>query len=117
MTPPPEVKIGPEPEHPVEMASRWGVYKWLAGGAGVAALGTGAYLAHLDGSCKQTPMPGRPCNDVYSIAPIDYIMLGGGAVLAGIAVYMFATDRVPAARTAYVVPTAGGALAGFSTSW
>ncbi|MDB4952737.1 MAG: hypothetical protein JWO36_306 [Myxococcales bacterium] len=111
----------PAAEHEVDdtptSSSRWGGYKWIAGGAGVAALGTGITLLALDGRCSMTPTAGRPCNDLYSSAGPGFITLGIGAALAGVSVYLFVTEHKAPARTAYVVPTGDGAFAGFATTW
>ncbi len=105
----------PEPGEPAPPSHRWRGWKWLAGGSAAVALGVGGYLLYEDGRCKGTPPVGRPCNDVYSNSPGDYLVLGAGVVLGGVAAYLFATDRKePPARSAFVVPTSGGALAGFA---
>jgi hypothetical protein len=114
-----QTPVAPAAEHHDEPppTPRWAGWKWVAGGTAVAALGTGGVLSYLDGRCKDTPMPGRVCNDLYATQPAGFILLGAGAVAAGVAIYLFATERTPPARSAYVVPTQGGALAGFSTSF
>jgi hypothetical protein len=93
--------------------SRWGGWKWLAAGGAVVGLGVGGYLAYEDGRCQDTPQPGRSCANVYATSPADYIALGAGAALAGVAIYLFATGDSHPAHTAYVVPAAGGALVGW----
>ena len=118
----PVASVHTEPAEPAAHAEapggRWGGWKWVTGGTGVAALGTGVVLAILDGRCKGNEMAGRVCNDVYATAPGDYIALAGGAALLGVSIYLFATAGThEPARTAYVLPTAGGALAGFTTTW
>ena len=96
---------------------RWGGWKWLAGSGAVIGLGIGGYLAYLDGRCQDTPMPGRSCANVYSTSPPDYIALGAGAALAGVAIYLFATGDGHPAHTAFVAPASRGALVGLSGSF
>jgi hypothetical protein len=94
---------------------RWGGYKWITGGLAVAALGTGVALVAIDGGCSMATMPGRPCNELYSTKTPGFVAIGGGAVLAGVSIWLFATGGGhPASHTAYVVPTDGGALAGYA---
>jgi hypothetical protein len=60
-------------------------------------------------------MPGFPCPSEYQTAGAGYVTLGAGAVLAGVTVYLWVTGKsATPAKTAYVVPTGGGAIAGFS---
>jgi hypothetical protein len=97
---------------------RWGGWKYIAAGGAVGAIGAGIYLAVEDGKCETEPMPGHPCNNVYSYSPFQYVALGGGAVLAAATVYLFATmAHEDSGRTAYVAPTPGGAVAGFAFRW
>ena len=94
---------------------RWGGWKWLATGGAVVALGVGGYLAYEDGRCQDTPAPGTPCSNIYATSPADYVVLGTGAVLTGVAIYLFATGGTSQpAHTAFVAPTSGGAMAGFT---
>ena len=95
-------------------SARWGGWKLLTGGLAAVALGVGGYLVATDGNCKTQPPAGVTCADVYNNAVPGYLALGGGAVLAGISVYLFVTGGSSKPRTAYVVPTSGGAMAAFS---
>ena len=111
---------GPVRDEPAgdETPGRWGGWKWLTGAAGVAVLGTGVTLAVLDGRCKDDVMPGRVCNNVYATEPAGYIAIGVGAALVGTSIYLFATGGAHTpARTAFVVPARGGAIAGISASF
>ena len=110
---------GPMSEHDDDQPSsgRWGGWKWITSVAAVGALTAGGVLLALDGRCKQTPDPGRPCNDVYASSPGQWIGLGVGAALAGLTIYLFATQPNRPARSAYVAPTPDGAIAGFTTSF
>ena len=92
---------------------RWGGWRFITGGLGVAGLGVGAYLVALDGKCSMEPPAGQQCNDLYATATPGYVALGAGAVFAGISIYLFAThDSAPV-----VTPTQGGATVGFATRW
>jgi len=102
---------------PVGPGGRWGGWKYIAAGGAVGAIGAGIYLAVEDGKCQSEPMPGHPCNNVYSYSPFQYVALAGGAVLAAATVYLFATMAHEDGHTAYVAPTQGGAVAGFAFRW
>jgi len=92
---------------------RWGGWKWLTGGLGVAALGTGIALAVLDGSCQGSHGTGHTCNNVYATEPGGYIAIGAGAALLAASIYFFATGSAhEAARTAFVAPAPGGGVVG-----
>lgn len=93
-------------------SGRWGGWKWLTGVVGVAAMGVGAYYLSVDGDCAD-----EACTYYRESSLGGWSALGGGAVFAGISVYLFVTaDReAPPARSAtYVVPTRGGAYAGYT---
>jgi len=94
----------------------WGGWKYLAGGAAVVAIGTGAVLLHLDGTCRTDQAPGVVCPDLYSTATPGYLAIGGGAVLAGVTIYLFVrgSRSDPTASTAFVLPARGGAVAGYT---
>jgi hypothetical protein len=97
---------------------RWGGYRWIAGTLAVGGLATGAVLLALDGRCKDTPMPGHNCNNLYENSPGQWIALAGGAVFAGVAAYLFATQHASApSKTAFVAPDAHGAIAGVAMAW
>jgi hypothetical protein len=114
----PKVEAEPLPHDQPPRAARSGAWKWFATGGAVVALGAGGYLAYEDGRCQDTPMPGRMCNNVYSYSPTDYVVLGAGVALAGVAVYLFATGGDShRAQTAFVAPASGGAIAGFTGSF
>jgi hypothetical protein len=98
---------------------RWGGWKWIAGGTAIAGLGTGGVLVGLNGHCSNpSKMPGFPCPSEYQTGGPGYVTLGAGAVLAGITVYLWVTGEPKApAKTAYVAPTNGGAIAGFTAQF
>ncbi len=97
---------------------RWGGWKYITAAGTVGALGAGIYLAVEDGKCQTAPQPGHPCNNVYAYSPFQYVTLAGGAVLAAATVYLFATmSHEQDGRAAYIVPTQGGAVAGYAFRW
>ncbi len=98
-----------------EGGGRWGGWRWLTGSVGLAGLATGAVLVGLDGRCSKQPPPGQQCNDLYSTAVPGYLALGAGAVVTGIAVYLFATHE--SGHVATVTPTQGGAVASYMVRW
>jgi hypothetical protein len=67
-----------------------------------------------------------PCPDSYNTALQGWLTIGTAAALAGVTVYLFVTESQAGGtaagaagtsgprRTAFVAPTAGGALAGFT---
>jgi hypothetical protein len=97
---------------------RWGGWRWITGGIGIAGLATGGVLLGLDGRCPSHPPVGQPCNDVYATATPGFIALGAGAVFAGVSIYLFVThESSPPATVPVVAPTAGGATVGLSSRW
>jgi len=105
---------GPRADHPAP-SGRWGGWMWITGIVAVGGLGAGAVLLALDGTCPGGSTDPN-CPDLYSTAAPGWAALGAGAVFAGATIYLFVT-RSPArpASTAYIVPTGGGAVAGFAT--
>jgi hypothetical protein len=103
-------------EEPAHAGGRWGGWKWITGTLAIGGLGTGAALLGLDGRCSNSPPAGQLCN-VYDTKTPGLIALGGGAVFAGIAIYLFATQPKPPAKTAFVAPTGDGAIAGIVGAW
>jgi hypothetical protein len=99
-------------------AGRWGGWKLITGGVALAALGVGGYLLSINLTCATAPPPGTPCTDLYNTAVPGWAAITGGIALAAVTVYLVVrNDRRPPARTTYVVPTAGGALAGVAVRW
>ena len=91
-------------------------WKWITGGVAVAGLGTGAVLLGLDGRCSNSPPQGQLCN-VYDTKTPGFAALAGGAVFAGVSIYLFATQPKEPAKTAFIVPTPDGAIAGLAGTW
>ena len=102
---------GETPSH-----GRWGGWKWITGGIAVGGLGTGAVLLGLDGRCSNSPPAGQLCN-VYDTKVPGIAALVGGAAFAGVTIYLFATQPKGPAKTAFVVPTGDGAIAGLAGTW
>jgi hypothetical protein len=102
---------------PAQRHSARSQWKWIAGGAAVAALGTGVTLLVIDGRCSvPEPAAGIPCPKPYDTAPLGYVSLGAGAALGGLAAYLFVrSGRTAPTSHAFLLPTREGALAGFST--
>lgn len=96
---------------------RWGGWRFLTGGVAVAGLAAGVVLVAIDGKCPDEPPPGQQCNDYYDTALGGYASLAGGAVFAGISIYLFATHRSGPVVTPTITPTQGGATVGFAARW
>lgn len=94
-----------------ERSGRWGGWRFVTAGLALGSLAAGTVLSVYDGRCTETPSVGQPCRYFHDFQPGGYAALAGGAVLAGISIYLFAThDRGPV-----VAPTQGGATIGFAT--
>jgi hypothetical protein len=103
---------------PSNGGGRWGGWKYITAVGAVGALATGVYLAVEDGKCEGTATPLHPCNNVYAYSPYDWVTLGAGAVLTAATVYLFATmSHEQNGNTAFIAPTQGGAIAGYSFHW
>jgi hypothetical protein len=102
-----------------ESGGRWGGWRFVTGGLAVVGIGVGATLVALDGKCSKEPPMGMTCNDLYATATPGFVSLGAGAVLAGISIYLFATQGSAnhTSGVSYVAPTRGGAVAGYSIAW
>ncbi len=93
------------------------VWKWLALGAGTAALATGIYLMSIDGDCSTgEPPAGASCAEVYETRTPGIGATVGGAVLVGTGFILWLKDDPNPSeprRAATVVPTRGGVMVGF----
>jgi hypothetical protein len=72
----------------------------------------GAYLLSIDGNCRDEIGPGMGCFNEYRTSTPGYLAIGGGVVAATATLYLF-VRKDSRARSAYAVPTPGGAMAGF----
>lgn len=109
--------IDGDPGAPRDAAGgRWGGWPWITGGAAVLALGAGATLLALDGTCPGGSKDPN-CPDIYNTTTPAWISIGGGAVLAGLTVYLIVTKPSKPVRQAFIAPAHGGAVAGISGHW
>ncbi len=102
----------------VTVDRRWSGWRWLSLVPTVGLLGTSAYLYHLNGECRVEHTMGSTCVTLYDNSPADRVTLIAGIPFAALSIYLFATQTttVPA-RTAYLVPTRNGAVAGYAFAW
>ena len=113
-----EVSFAAEPAHEQEIrqpgaptrSRSWAGWKYVLGGSAIAAAGASVALLAIDGACRDDQRAGMQCLRLYQTATPGYVVLGSGAVLAAITVYLFV--RSGRVTTAYVTPTSGGAMAG-----
>ncbi len=104
---------GPGPAAP----PRWSGWKWITGGAAVAAGVTGGVILSYHGRCSKDVDRGVPCPNHHDTAVQGWITVGGAVALAGITAYLVVMERRTggaARRTAYLAPAAGGAIAGYA---
>jgi hypothetical protein len=102
------VQIGSlgKPQH----GGMWGGWKYITGAAAVGALGVGAYLLSVDGDCSDDA-----CAYYRDTTVSGWATVGGGAVLAGVTVYLFIRGSGETqTKSAFIVPAHGGAYAGYS---
>ena len=108
---------GGDPSAPRDSGGgRWGGWPWITGGAAVLALGAGAALLVLDGTCPGGSTDPN-CPNIYNTTTPAWIAIGGGAVLAGLTVYLIVTKPAKPSRQAFIAPAHGGAVAGVSGRW
>jgi hypothetical protein len=113
------VAVGaPRRDAPADDHPRWGGWKWITGGTAVVALGAGAALVAINGSCSSSAKANGPCPQQYQTLGAGLGVLGGGAALAVLTAYLWWAEPAdkPArpAKAAFLAPTAGGVLAGLA---
>ncbi len=96
--------------------ARFSPWKWIVGGAGVAAAGVGGYLLAIHDSCAGETLPNGDCTRLQDTKVAGLATLGGGGALVLTAVVMFVLDATGGdgdapTRTALVAPVRGGAIA------
>jgi hypothetical protein len=98
----------------------WKGWKYITGGTAAIGLGLGAVFLYYDGQ-GTCPAGDSTCGDVYQLKPQGFISIGAGAALAGVTIYLFVRERGQQrdakASSAFVLPTRGGALAGYAFSF
>ena len=88
----------------------WGGWKFITGGAAIAAFGVGGYLLSVDGDCTDDA-----CAFQRNTTAPGWATIGGGVVLAGVTVYLFIRESGESSTSsAFVVPAQGGAYAGYA---
>ncbi len=105
------VQIGDLDNKPAS-SGPWGGWKWVTGGAGLAALGVGAYLLSVDGDCDDAA-----CTYQRETSVPGWATIGGGAALAGISVYLFirgSGESSSQRSTTFVVPAHNGAYVSYA---
>lgn len=101
------VQIGDRRAHGGGM---WGGWKYITAGAAATALGIGGYLLSVDGDCADDP-----CSYQRDTQVSGWATVGGGAVLAGVTVYLFIRGSGDSStKSAFVIPARGGAYAGYA---
>jgi hypothetical protein len=73
--------------------SRFGMWKWIAGGAAGGALAVGLTLMVLDGNCTDTPPSGQECKDLHDTLWGGVSLAAAGAALGGATAYMVLHDQ------------------------
>jgi hypothetical protein len=108
---------GPRGPHDRVERPPWAGWKWIAGGAALAAGAAGGVFLAYDGRCANQVEPGVPCPNRYDTAVQGWVAVGGAVALAGVTAYLVVRERRGGGggggdRAAYVAPAPGGALAG-----
>jgi hypothetical protein len=105
------VEIGDLPRSGPTSDPMWGGWKWLTGAVGLGGIGVGAYLLSIDGDCNDDA-----CTYYREASVSGWVTLGGGALMTGLSVYLFVrgSGESSSQRSAFVVPTRGGAYAGYA---
>lgn len=96
--------------------ARWRGWPILTGIATLGAVGASVYFFKTHDKCtdgSDDPNCPRKTNRL----PGAYASIGAAAVFAGLTVYLIVTNPTKPDRTAFVVPTQGGAIAGVSVGF
>lgn len=98
---------------------RFSPWKWIIGGAGLAAAGVGGYLLAIHDTCAGEVLPNGDCTRLNDTRVAGLGTVAGGGALVLTAVVMFALDAnrrdgARPARAALVTPVAGGAVVGLT---
>lgn len=93
--PAPEVTIDLERE----ASSRWGVWKWVAIGGGVAVAATGVALIVIDDTCAGDPPMGEECPQLWDTMLSGVTLTVIGTAAAGAGVWMVLNDSLTVAPT------------------
>jgi hypothetical protein len=94
----------------LERSTRFGVWKWVAAGTAAATIVTGAYLLAIDGNCVDSAPSGSTCKDLYDTSALGIGFTAVGVGVAGLAVWMFLSDRTSTEpSTTAIIPLRGGA--------
>lgn len=105
--------VDPAPHEPVK--ARWRGWPVLTGIATLGAVGASVYFFKIDGDCTDGTSNTASCPLFKDRTPHAFVSVGAGAVLAGITIYLLVTrPSTPSNKSAYVVPTGDGAMAGVS---
>jgi hypothetical protein len=73
---------------------------WASAGVAAAALGTGAYLLHLDGRGTCGAIPIEQCPRLYDTAPLGWTLIGGGIAAVALGASWYAAHAAHAAHAA-----------------
>ena len=98
-------------------STRWGGWPILSGAVALGLIGAGVYLYSIDETCSDgSTDPG--CPDLRHTADSGNYTMVGGAVFVGVTVVLILTrPKSSAAKSAFIVPTRDGAMAGMSMSF
>ncbi len=97
-------------------APRSHAWKWLAAVGGAAAIGGSIYGIATDGNCIGAPLANGMCKNYYQNLWWGIPLGAVGVGLAVTSIYLFKTAKTAEApqRSAFIVPTHGGAMVGYS---
>ncbi|HEY4056508.1 MAG TPA: tetratricopeptide repeat protein [Kofleriaceae bacterium] len=101
-------------DRPVPESRRWGGWPVVTGILAAGGIGVGIYYLHKDGTCPDGSNS-ENCPNVYNTKTPAIVALSAGGVFAALTIYLI-IDRPSSSSTkqAFMVPTNGGAMAGYS---